>query len=291
MWTHFKHLARFLLRKGPASFGIAILFTAGWAMIFYQFGLGVVALGIASGWGIGAWLFSDYLANKKPRPPKRNRSQIEFEQANKRYNFQKWSVPFLVLCQFLLSIGLVVGWMNNKKIERAIEQRNSTYTALTATLNLSTGDDPLRTYFAFVNGGQAVIIVTDICAYPRSLYLANNIYFRQSKFCAWARGESHRIGPGGDGGSSTLFSVLGGFELSCADLTIVMTYRLEAQPAIVQQKPFRFVTRWSPSGVTWLRQSVEEKNSFCEDQRFQAPYGNMIEDKPTEKNKINKRKP
>lgn len=169
----------------------------------------------------------------------------------------------------------------SKRIADKVAAKNAadskdTYRHLTGELDYQESDDPMRSEFAFVNGGDTPIIVTDICAFPRSFHAAEDVVFKTYAFCMYGRGESHRIRDGGDGQTSPfLEQLLGGVKFACADLTVSMKYHLETQSK-EEAKEFRFVSRWYPHGMRWRQEDVESQTDFCEQRAFQAPYGNTI---------------
>jgi hypothetical protein len=170
-------------------------------------------------------------------------------------------------------------------LERAAA-RKDTYRLLSGSMELTEGDDPIRSVFAYVNGGDTPIVVTNICGLTKSLNLANYNFMPHSSFCMFPEGEQHRIRDGGDGQVDLLLSRtlnLGITQIACADITVTIVYSLETQPETKEGKQFRFVSRWSPRGMRWLKEDVESRNDFCYDKQFQAPYGNMIAQPPSPK--------
>jgi|ERR1017187_540383 hypothetical protein len=163
-------------------------------------------------------------------------------------------------------------------------QSKDTYRFLTASMDLVEGDDPIRSVFAYANGGNAPIIVTDICAFTRSLNLANNNFMPHARFCMFPSGEVHRLRDGADGQENLLFGRNIQAQIACADLTVTIQYRLENHP-LAESKDFRFVSRFSARGMKWLKEDVEDKTDFCFDKAFQAPYGNMIISPPAKRQK------
>jgi hypothetical protein len=155
-------------------------------------------------------------------------------------------------------------------------ERKDTYRLLSATMEYEAGDDPLRSVFGYINGGDNSIVVTDVCAHSNALIAENGVQFPNDHFCMFARGEKHTIRDGGDGQSDPFLSRLMKVRLACAALAMFVDYYLETQPSNIQEKQFRFVTRWSPHGLRWLREDVQSSRQFCFDKNFQAPYGNSF---------------
>lgn len=118
-----KLLLRFLARKAVSLWAISILIGVGLSLVSYDyFALSIIALSVASVWGIGAWLSSDFLAKKKPRRNKRQDTK-GFEEATHRYQFWKWSSPALICivlyfaCSFVQTrrlerrLAMLKGWL------------------------------------------------------------------------------------------------------------------------------------------------------------------------------------
>ncbi|MGA8617364.1 MAG: hypothetical protein WB660_02435 [Candidatus Sulfotelmatobacter sp.] len=109
-----------------------------------------------------------------------------------------------------------------KRIADKVAAKNAadskdTYRHLTAELDYEEGDDPMRSEFSFVNGGDTPIIVTDICAFPRT----EDVFIKASAFCMYGKGESHRIRDGGDGQTSPFLEQLfSGIRFACADFKV-----------------------------------------------------------------------
>lgn len=84
------------------------------------FAVGVIALGLASIWGIAAWLCSETLANKKPqRPRKAKPAQIErYRNELERYFLRKFSIPVAIVAVPLVTAAFVANKRQTELLNR-----------------------------------------------------------------------------------------------------------------------------------------------------------------------------
>ncbi len=162
------------------------------------------------------------------------------------------------------------------KAQTEASQRKDTYQFLTSFMSYEQGDDPLRSTFSYINGGNTDIIVTNVCAHTTDLILGQAAGLQNGHICMFSEGETHLIHAGGDGQSRPFLSGAIGGRMSCADLTMFIDYNLVNQPGVQQEKQFRFVSRWSANGLRWLREEVNSPKRYCYDKLFQSPYGNSF---------------
>jgi len=182
----------------------------------------------------------------------------------------------------MLFVGIDLSWhhqivdrANASRLKQEALDRKDTARHLKAEMDYQQDDDPMRSEFSYVNGGDSPIVVTDICALSKAFNAAEEIYL-PGNLCMYSLGESHHIRDGGDGQTEPFLERLfSGIRFVCADVTVSMTYHLESQ-STEESKKFRFVSRWYPHGIRWVQQDVESPQNFCQDKLFQKPFGNMI---------------
>jgi hypothetical protein len=203
----------------------------------------------------------------------------------KGFPLSRKGVVIAVVVFAIVFFGIDTSWHHQIAARAAMElakqqalERKDTVRHLAGEMDYEEGDDPMRSEFSFVNGGDSPIIVTDVCAFPRTFSAAEDVFIKASAFCMYAKGESHRIRDGGDGQTSPFLEQLfAGIRFACADFTVSMKYHLETQSK-EETKDFRFVSRWYPRGMRWRKEDVESRTDFCQQRAFQAPYGNTLRD-------------
>jgi hypothetical protein len=112
---------RFLLRGTPATVVTTTLIGIGIAMIYgYDFVSGIACLIISGIWGVAAWILSDELKKRKPRPPKKQQhlKMEKYKQARTSYLLWKFGISFLIVAP--IAVGGY--WGSHKREEKMLNQ-------------------------------------------------------------------------------------------------------------------------------------------------------------------------
>jgi len=152
--------------------------------------------------------------------------------------------------------------------------REEVHQLLTGKMDYEAGDDLLTSPFLYTNGSKIPINVESISVITRNL-LFDWASFDTSSIDLVQNNKL--IDGGGDGQSEPVLQRflrqginVASAKFVCADLEIVVKYRLRDQPEIPQEKLYRFVTTHGRNGLKWLREDVGDRHDFCRDVVFQG---------------------
>jgi hypothetical protein len=194
-----------------------------------------------------------------------------------------------VLFAIVLFAGVDFAWYRHKlkvaslnvEVAKAAELKEA-FQLLTGQIDYD-GDDAILSVFEYSNGSSSKMLIDrmEFIAREISFVKSGTISFDRMHFAKDMHGL--RLEPGGDGLPDQFFAELFSnagiighrdqkgreLPLSCADITIRISYRLESQSMSEQHKTFRAATKPTRSGLRWVKVNVDAPSNFCADTYLQ----------------------
>jgi len=186
------------------------------------------------------------------------------------------------VCSLIVFVCLDGVWhmqrltQERRKIQELQQAKlRETYKLLTAQMDYSPQDDPISAVFKYFNGGEEPITVTGMS------FISNTLRFGRFDIGGdhfFVNSHSVVVDIGGNGHSEPVISHWFMHKIrleptppfTCADIQIIVTYRLNSLPNVPQQKPFRFITsKKGNNNLRWLAEDVGSTDDFCKDPAFQ----------------------
>jgi len=257
------------------SAGIPLLVGGGMTLaVAQQYGMACACLVVAGVWGLGCWLTSERLQRKRRELGRFLAGHsAEALPATRRYHAEQYGVSVLVT---FATVAAVI-WVLHAKMR--LESEDVTEHMI-AEVDLVPADNPYRSLLSLTNNSNSDVLRESIRIYPKTMSVGHLewILLPHQPFIVADKPlllEKH----GGHEGS-TFLPQISTQPLACADVTVAVDYSLPSWTfrswKNTETLTFRFVTRWSPDGLHWVKQPASDKRNFCFDKQFHSPYGNTF---------------
>jgi hypothetical protein len=156
------------------------------------------------------------------------------------------------------------GWHDPRVPKPIAERLQATYDNLNvAPIPLSSQDRSDQIAVAITNGGHWDIGEHKFSCDLSSLWTGHNVFMEQD---VMGGPSTELLGLLGGGRGETVgchprVSVQG--PITCVDMEVVVTFALVEQPKDTMSKTYRFSTKYSPEGLTWIQQSLNSPQRGC----------------------------
>jgi hypothetical protein len=180
---------------------------------------------------------------------------------------KKWKAPWksiLFAIAFCLSSSVGMGIMRWFLVSTLEDQQADTFKNLSIEVPKPEVENPITTMFSVKNNGNTNIGDHQISCLD-NLIVFQNLSIIQGDRSSFAK-QSGPLIRGGDPETTpclAMFQKLG--TVLCADVTVVIDYRLDTQPSIPKKKFVRFVTRKEGSRFIWYGQPAYGSTDPCRD--------------------------